>query len=153
MIYIIIELYVLLNNNTCDLFMSVTIVYADLQKSATLIFGIISKCLIAFNQYHFENTKEDLFTFLSLIIIYFYCVNCKLYVSYKNEQLIIEASQPSSVVIPRAYRHREPINVFGRPFVNAVFDSLHTKKITLAKASTYLDNIKIKDVRQLEQYV
>lgn len=75
------------------------------------------------------------------------------YVSYKNEQLIIEASQPSSVVIPRAYRHREPINVFGRPFVNAVFDSLHTKKITLAKASTYLDNIKIKDVRQLEQYV
>ncbi|SEH55241.1 hypothetical protein BAZSYMB_V2SCAFFOLD00054_4 [Bathymodiolus azoricus thioautotrophic gill symbiont] len=43
--------------------------------------------------------------------------------------------------------------MFGRPFVYAVFDSLHNQKITLAKASTYLDNIKISDVRQLEQYV
>ncbi len=55
--------------------------------------------------------------------------------------------------IPRTYRHKEPINVFGRLFVYAVFDSLHNKNITLAKASTYLDNLKISDVRQLEQYV
>lgn len=74
------------------------------------------------------------------------------YVTFKNEQVIREANQVSGP-IPRTYRHREPVNVFGRPFVNAVFDSLHTKKITLAKASTYLDNIKIKDVRQLERYV
>ena len=55
--------------------------------------------------------------------------------------------------IPRIYRHREPINVFGKPFVYAVFDSLHNKNITLAKASTYLDNLKISDVRQLERHV
>jgi Zn-dependent peptidase ImmA (M78 family) len=55
--------------------------------------------------------------------------------------------------IPRMYRHREPINVFGKPFVYAVFDSLHSRNITLAKASTYLDNLKISDVRQLEEYV
>lgn len=75
------------------------------------------------------------------------------YVSYQEEQLRKEASQASSGPIPRSYRHREPMNIFGKPFVYVVFDSLHNKKITLAKASTYLDNLKISDVRQLEQYV
>jgi len=76
------------------------------------------------------------------------------YVDYKEEQLKREANQLNSErSIPRKYRHREPVNIFGKPFVCAVFDSLHNKKITLAKASTYLDNLKISDVRQLEQYV
>ncbi|TXK93598.1 peptidase [Methylococcaceae bacterium CS5] len=75
------------------------------------------------------------------------------YVDYKEEQLRREATQVSSKSIPRTYRHREPMNVFGKPFVYAVFDSLHNKKITLAKASTYLDNLKISDVRKLEQHV
>lgn len=75
------------------------------------------------------------------------------YVDYKEEQLRRETAQISSKPIPRTYRHREPMNVFGKPFVYAVFDSLHNKKITLAKASTYLDNLKISDVRQLEQHV
>lgn len=75
------------------------------------------------------------------------------YVDYKTDQLRKEATQVSSKSIPRTYRHREPMNVFGKPFVYAVFDSLHNKKITLAKASTYLDNLKISDVRQLEQHV
>ncbi len=75
------------------------------------------------------------------------------YVNYQEEQLRREANQGSSGPIPRTYRHREPMNIFGKPFVYTVFDSLHNKKITLAKASTYLDNLKISDVRQLEQYV
>lgn len=75
------------------------------------------------------------------------------YVDYKEEQLRRETAQVSSKPIPRTYRHREPMNVFGKPFVYAVFDSLHNKKITLSKASTYLDNLKISDVRQLEQHV
>jgi len=75
------------------------------------------------------------------------------YVDYKEEKLRRESTQVSSKSIPRTYRHREPMNVFGKPFVYAVFDSLHNKKITLAKASTYLDNLKISDVRQLEQHV
>lgn len=75
------------------------------------------------------------------------------YVSYQEEQLKSEANQVRSGSIPRTYRHREPMNIFGKPFVYTVFDSLHNKKITLAKASTYLDNLKISDVRQLEQHV
>ena len=65
-----------------------------------------------------------------------------------NEKIPAEPS-----IIPRKYRHREPIHIFGKPFVYAVFDSLHNQYITLFKASTYLDNLKISDVRQLEQYV
>jgi len=76
------------------------------------------------------------------------------YKQFKNTQRDIERTKPSDKKpILRKYRHREPINMFGRPFVYAVFDSLHNQKITLAKASTYLDNMKISDVRQLEQYV
>lgn len=53
----------------------------------------------------------------------------------------------------RKYRHREPRHIFGDRFVRAVFDALHARKISLYKASTYLDNIKIRDVRELEKYV
>lgn len=75
------------------------------------------------------------------------------YVDYNEEQSRIETTPVSSEPIPRMYRRREPMNVFGKPFVYAVFDSLHNKKITLAKASTYLDNLKISDVRRLDQNV
>ena len=74
------------------------------------------------------------------------------YRSFKSQQAVKE-SKKETVQIPRTYRHREPINVFGKPFVYAVFYSLHNRNITLAKASTYLDNLKISDVRQLERYV
>jgi len=50
----------------------------------------------------------------------------------------------------RQYRFREPANMFGQHFVNTVLDSLHSNNITLAKASTYLDNLKIRDIHKLE---
>jgi len=77
------------------------------------------------------------------------------YQSYKNfkSQQAVRDTQKEADRIPRTYRHREPMNVFGKPFVYAVFDSLHNRNITLAKASTYLDDLKISDVRQLERYV
>ena len=78
--------------------------------------------------------------------------NYQNYKNFKNTQSKITVKRKTDK-IPRTYRHREPVNVFGRPFVYAVFDSLHNKQITLAKASTYLDNLKISDVRQLEKYV
>lgn len=53
----------------------------------------------------------------------------------------------------RQYRYREPKHIFGDPFVRVVLDALSARHITLAKASTYLDNLKIKDVHQLEHYV
>jgi Zn-dependent peptidase ImmA (M78 family) len=52
----------------------------------------------------------------------------------------------------RMYRHREPKHVFGDPFVRTVLDALNARHITLAKASTYLDNLKISDLHQLESH-
>jgi Zn-dependent peptidase ImmA (M78 family)/plasmid maintenance system antidote protein VapI len=48
------------------------------------------------------------------------------------------------------FRHNEPKHMFGDSFVKTVFDSLHNRQITLAKASGYLDNIKITDLHKLE---
>jgi Zn-dependent peptidase ImmA (M78 family) len=50
----------------------------------------------------------------------------------------------------RMYRHREPKHVFGDTFVRTVLDALNARHITLAKASSYLDSLKIKDLHQLE---
>lgn len=52
----------------------------------------------------------------------------------------------------RQYRYREPKHIFGEPFVQTVLDALHAKQISLSRASTYLDNLKISDVHQLEGY-
>jgi Zn-dependent peptidase ImmA (M78 family) len=52
----------------------------------------------------------------------------------------------------RMYRHREPRHIFGDQYVRTVLDSLDARNITLAKASTYLDSLKIKDLRQLEKF-
>lgn len=52
----------------------------------------------------------------------------------------------------RMYRHREPKHIFGDPFVRVVLDALSARQITLARASDYLDSLKIKDLHQLEQH-
>lgn len=77
------------------------------------------------------------------------------YITFQEQKYRAEENQISLDIkpIPRKYRYREPINIFGKPFVYAVLDALHNNNITLAKASTYLDNLKINDVRQLERYV
>ena len=53
----------------------------------------------------------------------------------------------------RMYRNREPKHVFGDTFVRTVLDALDARYITLAKASTYLDNLKINDLHQLERHI
>ncbi len=52
----------------------------------------------------------------------------------------------------RLYRHREPVHIFGDTYVRTVLNSLSARKLTLAKASTYLDSLKIKDLHQLERF-
>ncbi|CAK0769987.1 HTH-type transcriptional regulator / antitoxin HigA [Gammaproteobacteria bacterium] len=52
----------------------------------------------------------------------------------------------------RKYRHREPKHVFGDTFVRTVLDAMNARHITLAKASSYLDDLKIADLHQLEQH-
>lgn len=52
----------------------------------------------------------------------------------------------------RAYRHREPKHMFGDRYVRTVLDSLSAQHITLSKASSYLDGLKIADVHALERF-
>lgn len=52
----------------------------------------------------------------------------------------------------REWRSREPKHIFGDVFVRTVFDALNARKITLNKASNYLDSITIKDIHKLEHY-
>ncbi|QDQ27239.1 ImmA/IrrE family metallo-endopeptidase [Chitinimonas arctica] len=52
----------------------------------------------------------------------------------------------------RAFRNREPKHIFGEVYVKTVLDALSMRHITLAKASSYLDNLTIKDLHKLEQY-
>jgi Zn-dependent peptidase ImmA (M78 family) len=86
-------------------------------------------------------------------------INNTFYTSYRGFRTFLhkqkeeELESSPEVNIPRKYRHREPLNVFGKPFVGAVLDAYHNQHITLAKASTYLDNIKVKDVHKLVDYV
>ncbi|MEO7496693.1 MAG: XRE family transcriptional regulator [Massilia sp.] len=53
---------------------------------------------------------------------------------------------------PRLQRHREPKHIFGDTFVRAVLDAMHSKYISLSKASTYLDGLKITDLHKLDRY-
>lgn len=50
----------------------------------------------------------------------------------------------------RLYRYREPKHMFGDAYVLTVLDALNAHQITLAKASGYLDNLKIDDLHKLE---
>ena len=52
----------------------------------------------------------------------------------------------------RIYRHREPKNIFGDRFVRTILDALSSQRITLAKASAYLDGLKVSDVHELERH-
>ena len=52
----------------------------------------------------------------------------------------------------RGYRHREPKHIFGDVFVRTVLDALSGRHITLAKASRYLDGLKINDLHELERH-
>lgn len=52
----------------------------------------------------------------------------------------------------RDARFREPSHIFGDRFVRTVLDALNGRYITLAKASRYLDGLKINDLHQLERF-
>lgn len=53
----------------------------------------------------------------------------------------------------RAYRHREPKHIFGKPFVRTVMDALGSRRIPASKACAALDGIKLKDLHQLERHI
>lgn len=52
----------------------------------------------------------------------------------------------------RAFRHREPRHMFGDGYVKTVLDALGNRHITLTKASSYLDGLKVQDLHRLEAF-
>ena len=53
----------------------------------------------------------------------------------------------------RQYRHREPKHIFGDSYVRAVFEAKNSRQISLARASRYLDDLKIRDMHLLERHL
>ncbi len=53
----------------------------------------------------------------------------------------------------RTWRHREPLHIFGQGYVQTVLDALNERRITLPKASSYLDNLKVDDLHLLERHI
>jgi Zn-dependent peptidase ImmA (M78 family) len=73
------------------------------------------------------------------------------YAAYREWQAAQPVPAPDGQAV-RTYRYREPTHLFGTAFVRTVLDSLISRKITLTRASTYLDGIKVSDVHKLEQH-
>lgn len=63
-----------------------------------------------------------------------------------------ETRRPENEGGSRQYRHQEPRHVFGDTFVRTVLSALHTRNVTLTKASSYFDSLKIQDLHQLERF-
>ena len=70
--------------------------------------------------------------------------------AYQKKQEV-QTGKPKTT-IPRKYREREPIRIFGDGYVRTVLTALHDKQITLNKATSYLDGIKVSDLHKLEGY-
>jgi Zn-dependent peptidase ImmA (M78 family) len=70
------------------------------------------------------------------------------YAAYRQWRAALPVSRAETGF--REYRYREPRHVFGDMFVQTVLDALNTRQITLARASSYLDNLKIRDLHKLE---
>lgn len=86
-------------------------------------------------------------------------IDYTLYSKYRKYKIDLQQTklrnkeEEERIIIPRYYRNREPLKIFGQSYVRAVLEAYQDQHITLAKASTFLDNIKIKDVHELERYV
>ena len=72
------------------------------------------------------------------------------YEDYKEWRETRPAEQSSSG--SREWRHREPKHILGDPYVRAVLQALDTNKLTLVKASKYLDDLKLTDLKLLERH-
>ena len=75
------------------------------------------------------------------------------YIQYRDarkdaEERIRSVSQGDKT-IPRNWRHREPLHIFGKRYVNAVLDSTQRGDISLYKACKSLDNIKVSAIQRL----
>ncbi|PKN22264.1 MAG: peptidase [Deltaproteobacteria bacterium HGW-Deltaproteobacteria-22] len=51
----------------------------------------------------------------------------------------------------RAKRYREPLSLFGQPFVRTMLDAKNAGLLSLARTSTFLDGLKLADLHRLER--
>lgn len=72
------------------------------------------------------------------------------YTAYREWRAL--SARPENDGGTRMYRHREPKHIFGDRFVSTVLDALNSRHITLSKASSYLDSLKINDLHELERH-
>lgn len=77
-------------------------------------------------------------------------LNRRVYLNYRTWR--DQQPEVSSKGGMRIYRHREPKHLFGDKFVQVVLDALNSRKITITRASRYLDSLKLKDLHQLENF-
>ena len=80
-------------------------------------------------------------------------ITSKCYENYIQQQKTEYANQPQEtkpLSIPRSYRYREPLHIYGSNYTANVIAGLEEGKISLNKASDYLDGIKISDLKKLE---
>lgn len=77
-------------------------------------------------------------------------INRTEYESFKVWSESQSHEKPSDGV--RLYRHREPRNIFGDRYVKSVLEALYQDRITINKASRFLDGLKLTDIRKLGTY-
>jgi Zn-dependent peptidase ImmA (M78 family) len=71
------------------------------------------------------------------------------FVKWRDEN---ELNETSASAGSRAWRYREPLHIFGDSYVRTVLQALEEKKLTLVKASRYLDDLKLSALKQLESH-
>lgn len=64
------------------------------------------------------------------------------------------STQPAdeSPAAPRMYRYREPKNILGDGYVRTVLSALEDRRITLTRASKFLDGLKVNDLHKLGEH-
>lgn len=72
------------------------------------------------------------------------------YAAYRQWSAESEAEEERGGV--RQYRYREPRHIFGDKYVRTVLAALEQQKITITKASKFLDGLKVNDLHKLEEY-
>lgn len=77
----------------------------------------------------------------------------QLYIDYRHWDARKQERKTISQPISRKYRYREPVKLFGEPYVRKMLHALNHKRITLNKASNFLDNLSIQDIQKLEQHL
>ena len=83
-------------------------------------------------------------------------INYEDYKNYRTTRWKEQVEQQDSaepMQASRKYRNREPIHIFGKRYVSTVLDALHAEKITLSKASNYLDRLKVADIGKLSEHL